>query len=758
MDHLNLLFYYNDQLLKKISFRGNEQTTVSIGRSNSDIIIKADDLSQLHAQLVYDGNHVYIIDCNSTNGTYLNGKRLSNTRPELLKKEDNVLFGKQSKLLVKSSNEKVPAQSANNYETIAYKLNGKNELRIGRNPNCDIVLPHESVSREHATVIKNENGRYTVIDNNSLNGVFINGKKVKKADFTVSDKLYIGRFELSLEGKQRDLQNESAIRADTITKTYKNGFQALQETTFDLPSGGVIAIMGPSGCGKSTLLKVLNGTITPSTGNVYIHGLDLFDNFSYLKTQIGYVPQDDILHGELTVRQAIYFAAKIRLNGVSDETIAAKTEKLLLKLNIQEQADKPIAPLSGGQRKRVAIATELLSDPAILFLDEPTSPLDPQTIKEFMCILQSLSASGTTVIMVTHKPEDLYYMDRVIFMAKGGGMAFYGETNAYKAYFKVEQPVDVYVTISGDKAQQWVQQFTKSISGKAQLPATPHKRKNDKADSFTQFYWLTCRNLKIKLNDQKNTAIMLLQAPLIALLLGLVFKELKLAVLFLITVSAIWFGVNNSVREIVAETAIYKRERMFNLMIFPYMFSKIIVLSLFALVQSILFISVITLCYKNDEIKWDHWGTGVVWMFYLTFCSTLLGLLVSAANDKTEKAMSIVPMLIIPQIILAGVVTVISSSLVELLSYFTISRWGTEGFTHIQLKTMETFPVLQGVPGKQKMDSYTFMKTQLHDTYDLAFGAQAGTFPLNITILTIMCFLCLAGAWTFLIKKDKSQL
>lgn len=251
---------------------------------------------------------------------------------------------------------------------------------------------------------------------------------------------------------------------------------------------------------------------------------------------------------------------------------------------------------------------------------------------------------------------------------------------------------------------------------------------------------------------------MILQAPIIALLLGLVFKELKLAVLFLITVSAIWFGVNNSAREIVSEGAIYKRERMFNLMIFPYVFSKIVVLALFALVQSVIFISIIKLCYFNDTVKWEDWGMGVAWMFFLTSCSTLLGLFISAANDNTEKAMSVVPIIIIPQIMLAGVVAVIPNSLVELLSYFTISRWGTEGFTHIQTNTMETFLAPGAPPEKKQMVSYDFMKNSLHDTYDLAFGEHAGKLHLNITVLLIMCILCLAGTWLFLVRKDKSQL
>jgi ABC-type multidrug transport system ATPase subunit len=177
--------------------------------------------------------------------------------------------------------------------------------------------------------------------------------------------------------------------------------------------------MGPSGCGKTTLLKVLNGE-TPSTeGRVLISGLDLDENYDYVKTLIGYVPQDDIIHRELTVDQTLYYAARLRMGQVDPELMANKIEQVLSALKIVDHRSKPVSKISGGQRKRVSIAVEILTDPLILFLDEPTSPLDPQTIEEFLSILKDLSLNGTTVVMVTHKPEDLLYMDSVIFMAEG---------------------------------------------------------------------------------------------------------------------------------------------------------------------------------------------------------------------------------------------------------------------------------------------------------------------------------------------------
>jgi ABC-type multidrug transport system ATPase subunit/pSer/pThr/pTyr-binding forkhead associated (FHA) protein len=765
MKNFKFRFYQNDKLVKKLSFTGNESRTVSIGRKDSDVLLQVEGISRIHAQLLYDGVSVYIIDCNSVNGTFVNGIPLKSNGPVLLNKDDVVLFDKAgvTRLLVTLSDEKgEEAERESDFtKTIFRELIDKDEITIGRSPDCDIVLDHTTVSRRHATVKKTMNGKFIVTDEGSTNGVFINGKRIKKEEIGVNDKLYIGRFQLSLQTGQRNLSNESAIRVQGVTKTYRNGYQALKETTFDLPSGGVVAIMGPSGCGKSTLLKVLNGTEFPTSGNVYVNGLDLIENFPYLKTQIGYVPQDDIVHRELTVRQSIYYAAKIRLNGMSDELIEKKTESLLQRLNIKHISTNLVSAISGGQRKRVSIAVELLSDPAILFLDEPTSPLDPQTIQEFMEILRGLSKSGTTIIMVTHKPEDLNYMDRVIFMAEGGSLVFYGGVNEYKPYFQVATAIEVYSNISGERAPNWIRKFNEAILQQRTMPPGDYKREKEKTNPASQFYWLLSRYYQIKQNDRRNTLFMLLQAPIIAALLCLVFKEIKLGVLFLTSISAIWFGINNSAREIVYESAVYKRERMFNLLVWPYIFSKMVMLAAFALIQSFLFVTLIYAYYSTNShaVHLDSWLQAVAWMFAITFCASLLGLFISSVNQTTEKAMSVVPVIIIPQIMLAGVLAIINSSIVELLSYFTISRWGTEGFTHMQKNVIETYtdPVKK-IPVQQTMDAYVVMKKSFHETYQMTFGHYAGTFQLNAVILLFMSLIFLVLTWVFLVKKDKSQL
>ncbi len=774
MEQIRYQFFQNGQLLKKLKFSSGKQISLSIGKAGSDIAFSVNEVSKLHAQLVCDGNRVYIQDCNSSNGTFINGQKIAAGQLILINLDDNISFS-QAKSAILIVGDKVPVSTNSRVSTAASStasvssllkyLANKPEITIGRSTECDVVLTHDSVSRVHARVRRTSSGKYRITDEGSLNGTFVNNKKITSAEVSGNDKIFVGRFQLSLEGEGRNLSNESAVRATRVCKQYGNGFLALKETSFDIPAGGLIAIMGPSGCGKSTLLKVLNGDSPASAGEVYVNGLELISNYGYLKTQIGYVPQDDIVHRELTVEQSLYYASHIRLDGVKDEFVQAKIEQLLRELNIAEIRNNLVSKISGGQRKRVSIAVELLSDPAVLFLDEPTSPLDPQTIEEFMGILRNLSEKGTTVVMVTHKPDDLAHMDSVMFMAEGGYLIYYGGATAYKEYFNVSAPVEVYANIAGEKAKYWINKTNKPTNS-LQISQNASKQIDNSVNPLRQFYWLLSRYLKIKTNDQLNSAIMILQAPIIAALICFIFNEISSAVLFLMAISAIWFGVNNAAREIVAEAPIYKRERMFNVLIIPYIFSKVSVLGIFALIQAILFNFIIWGCYSNHSnfIGWVDPMTGTIWMFFLTVISSLFGLYISSISDSSEKVMSIVPIAVIPQIMLAGVVATIPNAAVEFISYFTFSRWGTEGFDHIQDKIVEKMPRITPAanPGDtliidhhdSLIRAYPHLENNFHSSYQSNFGDHAGTLMLDGTIVFILGFICFVGIWISLKKKD----
>jgi ABC-type multidrug transport system ATPase subunit len=782
-------FVQDGTLLQKVAFSHGEQTAIVIGKaSNCEVCITNSFVSKEHAQLIHNNNNeLFILDLNSTNGTFLNEKKIQPGVPYPIKSGDRVDFTSSGnvKLVFDPDNyqsSKAPWRDPNignsgdifGTTDIIEKIRLKGKIIIGRGTDCDIILPgQQSISRRHASIEK-KGDQYFLTDLDSTNGTFLNGRRISGSQrVTEADTIFVGRYQLQLKGRARNLSSQVSIRAENVTKRFKNGVVGLHNSTFEIPAKSLTAVMGPSGCGKSTLLKALNGDSPPSSGRVFISGLDLSENYDYLKTLIGYVPQDDIVHKELTVEQSLYYAAKLRLDHASSEFIDQKIEQVLKDLNIVHIRKNLVRDISGGQRKRVSIAVEILTDPLILFLDEPTSPLDPQTIEEFLGILRKLAENGTTVLMVTHKPEDLSYMDSVIFMAEGGYLVYQGESSGYLSYFRVADVVKVYSELAQPKAKVWIdRRFAKDTNGGK--PNTEFK-KQIPVNFFSQYFWLTIRYFNIKFNDRGNTAMMLGQAPIIAILICMIFDQVSQAVPFLMAVSAIWFGTNNAAREIVGELPIFKRERMFNQGIFPYILSKITVLGAFAAAQAILFVLIIYVRYQDTNPSWNDPLVTFFWMLSISLAATLMGLLLSSLVKTTEKVMTIVPIVLIPQIMLAGIVAKISLPLVEVISYVTLSRWGTEGFSDIQQEVsvpkmeLDTASVEMNQQGQitdakfiQDGDTTAQAIDELvknfHSSYPDRFGTWHGTLALDYLIIGILSLLFFIGIYISLKQKDSMKL
>ena len=628
-------------------------------------------------------------------------------------------------------------------------------------------MNYNTISKFHTSITlskshqNSENNIYLIKDLDSTNGTFVNGRKIKRVTkINIHDKIYIGRYQLSLDGKIKNLNEELAITAIGIEYKYPNGVFGLKRMDLSIPSKSITAIMGPSGGGKSTLLKALNGDSPPSKGKVFLFNQELNANWQYLKTQIGYVPQDDIVHQELTVKESLFYTAKLRLENISNTDIDKKINQVLTDLNIIDKKHNLISKLSGGQRKRVSIAVELMTDPLIMFLDEPTSPLDPSTVEDFLRILKKLSEKGTTVLMVTHKPEDLEYMDEVVFLAEGGNMVYQGDTTKYKEYFNVKTAVAVFSQISGKSSKIWIKKYLnpRPLSNSTSSPSI--NQSSSESSRFKQFYWLTKRYFNIKINDKVNSLLMLLQAPIIAILICLIFKQITSAVLFMIAISAIWLGTQNAAREIVSEKAIYKRERMFNLYIFPYIFSKISVLSFFSVIQSMIFMFILYIHYNRSGVSVDINNTLFLffWMVFLSISAAFLGLLLSSLVKTSERAMTILPLILLPQIMLAGLISKVDNIVVEFISYFTISRWGVEGFNIIQenIIVYTPNPYNNIIIEPTETDAITFLLRQFHESYgnNDFFGSLTGTITLDILAVSLMVIVMTLFIYKILKNKD----
>ena len=757
-----LYFYQNNKLFKKVAIEKGAHNSWIVGTGdNAHIKLNNSRVSRNHLQIIYQEQGVlHIQDLDSTNGTYLNGIKLKISQS--LKHKDKIQLAGVNDILI-IVEKPLTSDTLNPQKNIVDILKTKKTIFLGRGTNCDIVLNHGTISKVHASITLTPNNGYQIKDLGSTNGTYVNGRKIKTVEtIDFKDNIFIGRHQITLEAPSKNLSDELAITAIGIEKTYSNGVKGLKKMDLSIPSKSIIAIMGPSGCGKSTLLKALNGDTPPTKGKVFLFNLELSENWQYLKTQIGYVPQDDIVHQQLTVEQCLYFTAKLRLDNLSDQYIDKKIDQVLEDLNILEKKKNLISNLSGGQRKRVSIAVELMTDPLIMFLDEPTSPLDPQTVEDFLEIMKKLSERGTTVLMVTHKPEDLGYMDEVIFMAEGGNIVYQGDTNKYKEYFNVKSVVSVFSQISGKTAEIWIRKYLNprvlgSNSGFDFVKST------SEVSSIEQFSWLSKRYFKIKLNDRLNSSLLLAQAPIIAILICLIYSEINSGVLFMVAISAIWLGAQNAAREIVSEQAIYKRERMFNLKILPYIFSKISVLSFFSIIQSAIFIFILFIRYNNSDITDLNQPFKLfLWMIFLSIASTFLGLLLSSMVRTTERAMTILPLILLPQIMLAGIISKISNGLVEFISYLTLSRWGVEGLHIIQkdiegtiLKPQDNALLIpKFVPGK--VDALDKLLENFHETYRNkdVFDSFTATLTLDTFAILFMALLMILFIFKSLKSKD----
>lgn len=678
------------------AYRINAGNRIIIGRSNEDgqLPIEHPSLSRKHLAVTASENGVLVEDLGSTNGTWMNGSKLVVGRSYSFTEKDvlvltpdgsvSISFGDQA---IRSGSDQKSVAKGNSLDIRAV-LSKKQEVLIGRNPNCDLVLEDTMVSRNHARLFQKD-GKVWIEDLNSSNGVFVNGRKISgKVQLTERDKLLIGLYSFTLSGTVVDLKREYAISADNISKVFSNGYTGLQNTSLKFPYREFIALMGPSGCGKSTLLKALNGDSPPTKGSVKVFDLDMNEHFEMIKHIIGYVPQENIVHEELTVNQSLYYSAKIRLpEDITEEEIQLRISEVLKSLKIDTPIirETKISKLSGGQKKRVSIAVELLNKPKILFLDEPTSPLDPETIEEFLTCIKQLCKEGTTVIMVTHKPEDLNFVDRVVFMGVNGYLSYDGTKDGLLSHYGKENLINLYALLSAkEESRAWHDRWFKDKVDKG----TSFKKeeiKKEKVNLLHQTYWLTLRYFQIKTGNVKNLLIMLIQPIFIALLIVLSFDELvtenallfnepQLGVMFLMAIAAIWFGVSNSAKEIVGEKDIAKREFMLNVKLGPYLFSKQLVLFFLSAIQTLIFLIILKLVYSDL----NNFLLLYCILLLISICSIQFGLMLSSFTKTSEEVMSLLPIALMPQIILSGILQPINSSLTMLLSYFTIGRWGTE--------------------------------------------------------------------------------
>jgi pSer/pThr/pTyr-binding forkhead associated (FHA) protein/ABC-type multidrug transport system ATPase subunit len=726
---------------------------VSIGRTgDNDIVIESMMVSRHHAQVRRRGANWEFIDLESHNGTYFQQQRF---HQKTLNEGDIISIGGQANIVFTSSltlpgraASAAPAPAAGSptpepvppfamppagggtafmpvgavpevSAPLTLQLQGRDVITLGRYGDNDVALDSPQVSRHHARIERTAQG-YLLRDLGSTNHTFVNGQAVSAQLLRNGDEIRIGPYRFVLgDGGLVQYSEEGNIKLEAlhITKDVDGGKKRiLNDISLVIEPREFVALVGVSGAGKSTLLDALNGFRPATSGAVLVNSVDLYQNFDSFRTSFGYVPQDDIIHRELTVEQALDYAGKLRLpKDMDGKERKERVNQVLRELGLEERRSVPVHRLSGGQRKRVSIGVELLTRPSLFYLDEPTSGLDPGTETRMMGLLRQLADQGRTIILITHATKNISMCDKVIFLTKGGRLAYYGSPADALQYFQVGEFTDIYDTLENQDDPSYIapeeaeQNFRRSPLYKQNIVdrlsqqgfnavhaeaanARLISSKKPRRSAFSQFYTLTHRYVRILFTNKANVALLVFQAPLVALFMLIVFKadlfstnpdvgdaSLAMTVLFLLACGAIFTGANNAVKEIVKEDAIYRRERAVNLKILPYLFSKIIVLGALGLIQA--FLATIAL-WLGHIIPTE---LDVVVKLFITYYLTIsggmmMGLIISAFVRSTDVATSMVPLLLMPQFMFSGALLPIKDMgiLARIVSVFMIAKWAFE--------------------------------------------------------------------------------
>jgi ABC transport system ATP-binding/permease protein len=465
----------------------------------------------------------------------------------------------------------------------------------------------------------------------------------------------------------------------------------LQPTSLTLEPGELVAIVGPSGSGKSTLLKTLGGIRPSSGGAVTVRGEDV----GLRQADIGYVPQDDTLHHLLSIEEALTFAARLRLpeNHTKEERGAA-IAGVLEQVGLADIRERRIGNLSGGQRKRAAVALELISGPELLLLDEPTTGLDPGLERRLMELTRRLADGGQGVLLVTHATQSLELCDRVAVMAPGGRLAYIGPPQGVPAAFGVERVEEVYAKLA-DEAEA-TGQPKKQGDAPIAPPRLASSRGVPRRRILPQARILVRRYAILFLRDRRNATILAAQVLILGLGSAFLFhsdvfsynqageaehaaQSAQLA--FLMVTVALWFGSISSVRQIVAERSVLTRELATGVRTEAYLLSKALVIGAVIAVQTILFVWIIFALRPLGDPPPNAELHVIEICLLLGWVGMGFGLTLSAFARSENQATSFLPLILLPQLLFAGAIVTTKDlgQPIQWLSHLIAAQWGFAG-------------------------------------------------------------------------------
>ncbi len=584
-------------------------------------------------------------------------------------------------------------------------------MRTADRSGIDDVL----VSRRHAEIRRLGDGRYEAVDLESHNGTFVNGRRIKRAALDELDVVEVGRNSYRLvEGRLDEYVDtgEVAYAAVDLTVRLANGAVLLDGVSFSLASRSMLGVIGPSGSGKSTLLGALTGFRMATAGDVRYGDRSLYADYDALRQRIGYVPQDDIVHPELTVERELDYAADIRFpSDVGAAERDRRLQEVTRELALAHRRDTAVARLSGGERKRVSVGLELLTAPSLLFLDEPTSGLDPNYERSLMELFRDLANRGRTVVVVTHSVQSLRLCDRVLALAPGGRVAYFGPPQLMLAYFERDDYADVFHDLGQTDGAAAAARFRAhpyyATYVERTAPVATRTQPTPRAASpvstrgrWHQFVALSRRYAAVIVADKRNLALLLGQAPLLGLLLLVALPSGQLAssppsqlrlvsqaslVLLVVVLGVSWLGMSNAVREIAKELPVFRRERAAGVSLVSYLGSKAFVLGAITVLQAVVLVALALSAQHGPAravlLGWPL-GEMMVIASLTGIAAMAIGLFVSAAAKTPDRATTVLPIVLVFLLVLAlgGVFPSIGNKpVLKQLGYVASTRWGFAG-------------------------------------------------------------------------------
>ncbi|MFE3629972.1 ABC transporter ATP-binding protein/permease [Streptomyces goshikiensis] len=636
-------------------------------------------------------------------------------------------------------------------------------MRIGRALENELVVSDLQVSRLHAEFRSMPGERFEIHDLGSHNGTYVNGQPLAKSGSAVlgpNDIVGVGHSTFRIVGDRLEEfvdTGDVSFSARHLTVTVDGGKQILKDVTFGVPEKSLIGVIGPSGSGKSTLLKALTGYRPANEGDVLYDNRNLYKQFAELRQRIGLVPQDDILHKELKVSTALKYAAKLRFPGDTAESErAARVDEVLRELKLDIHKDKKITSLSGGQRKRVSVALELLTKPSLIFLDEPTSGLDPGMDRDVMQLLRGLADDGRTVLVVTHSVAELGICDKLLVMAPGGSVAYFGPPDEALNFFGYTTWADVFSAFENYRDYDWAGRWKGSqhyqlyaadidaVAPQSVAMPSPQQMMPPKPQGWgSQLWTLIRRYVSVIASDKGFIGLMLILPAVLGVVSTVIPAKFGLAppvapsrfngdagtIMLILAVGMCFSGAANSVRELIKERVIYERERATGLSRSAYLMSKVIVLGIITAVQGVVICGI---GFYPRELP----AEGLIMppaveiclsVIALGFTSMMFGLVISSLVKTAEKTMPLLVMFAIVQVVFTGILfQVYDSPGLEQFAWLMPSRWA--------IAAAGTTLNLGVLMPPWDADNPT--------NTDPLWDATVGQWSLNITVLLLLGVAC----------------